>query len=57
MPSIKFTAKKDRETKGTFRFAETGDPESQVVRTIYIRKSAAAKLGNPKSIEVTIEGK
>lgn len=57
MPSIKFTAKKDRETKGTFRYAEQGDPESMAVRTIYIRKSAIAKLDNPSEITVTIESK
>lgn len=45
----------DKETKGAVRYAEGGDPEKQVLRTLYIRKTALQKGGVPKEIQVTIE--
>ncbi len=57
MPKLTFTAKQDKVTKGAIRYAETGAKESQAIRTIYIRKFAVDKLGNPDEITVTIESK
>lgn len=57
MDKITFTAIKDRETKGTLRYAEEGEEDTQACRTLYIRKSALNKIGTPTAIKVTIEGK
>lgn len=57
MSKLTFTARQDKVTKGAIRFAETCDKESQAIRTIYIRKFAVDKLGNPDEIMVTIESK
>lgn len=52
--SAEFT--QDRETKGTFRFREDEeDKANQVMGSAYLKKEAAAKLGNPESITITIE--
>ncbi len=46
----------DKETKGAVRYAEKGDPEVQILRTIYIRKTAFVKgVVFPKEIKVTVE--
>jgi len=53
----------ERETKNTVRFAEdkVGQPSDHpgypVVGTLYVQKAAHVQLGNPKQIEVTIEGR
>jgi hypothetical protein len=53
----------ERETKNTVRFAEdeAGQPSDHpgypVVGTLYVQKAAHVQLGNPKQIEVTIEGR
>ena len=44
----------DKETKGAVRYAEKGNPDEQILRTLYIRKTAF-KDGVPKEIQVTIE--
>ena len=45
----------ERETKGTWRFAEQhADTDEPMVGTLYIRKSALAKLGNPDRLKVTV---
>jgi len=48
--TIKFS--KEKETKGTFRYTEEGDDPK--VGSLYIKKPAAAELGNPESITVVI---
>lgn len=55
----------EKETPGTFKYAEADDPETGKyagglfdgpgVGTQYVKKYAAAALGNPKRIRVTIE--
>lgn len=47
---LEFT--QERETKGTFRYEEDGDDPA--VGKLYLKKDAAKKLGNPKSLTVTI---
>lgn len=44
---------KDKETKGTVRYMETGEPATHSVGGLYIKKPAAEKLGNPEKITVT----
>lgn len=48
--TVNFTV--ERETKGTFRYAEDGD--DPIVGTLYLRKSACTKLGNPERLKLTI---
>lgn len=45
------------DTKGTRRYQEDGDPEKHKVGSLYIKKSTAADLGNPDSLQVTISAK
>jgi hypothetical protein len=46
----------DKETKGAVRYAEKGDPAGQILRTVYIRKSAFKEgTAFPKEIQVTVE--
>lgn len=42
----------DRETKGTFRYAEEGD--DPIVGTLYVRKPAYNKLGGPQRLKVVL---
>lgn len=44
----------EKETKGAVRYAEQGNPDEQMLKTIYVRKDA---LGDsiPKEIKVTVE--
>lgn len=45
-----------KDTSGTKRYKEVEeDKDKQVVGSIYIKKPAAEKLGNPESLTVTIE--
>lgn len=49
----------ERETKGTFRYAEktAGEFDEPVVGTLYVRKSAFKAEGKvPQSLTVTVEG-
>jgi hypothetical protein len=48
--TVKFN--KERETKGTFVYTEDADPVQ--VGSLYLKKAAAAELGNPESIIVVI---
>jgi hypothetical protein len=52
---VEFT--KDRETPGTWRFAEDGDKSDHLVGTIYVKNAGLKKIGSgkPESIRVTIE--
>jgi hypothetical protein len=52
---LELTFTQDKETKGTFRYAEDGD--EPIIGSVYIRKPAAEKLGNPTAIKVTVEAK
>ena len=44
----------EKETKGAVRYAEKGEPEKQIFRTLYIRKTAFSETP-PKEIQVTVE--
>jgi hypothetical protein len=47
---------KEKETKGTVRYAEQVEEDSpKVVGTLYLQKPAAEALGNPESLTVTIK--
>lgn len=48
---LQFT--KERETKNTVRFSEDG--KQQAIGTLYVQKSALAKIGDPEALSVTIE--
>jgi hypothetical protein len=50
---VKFT--REKETPGTVRFKEEGDPADHKVGSLYLKKKAAADLGNPETVTVTIE--
>ena len=43
----------DRETKNTYRYAEGGDEDEQVVGTLYVQKAAFPK-GKPETLRVQI---
>jgi hypothetical protein len=53
MATITIELEKDRETKGTWRYAEVTD-DDPVIGTLYVRKPAARRLGDPESLTVTI---
>jgi len=57
MRSFKITMKKERETKGTWRYTETGD--APLIGILYIPKlTSKTQLGGfPDIIEVTVEAK
>lgn len=52
---MKLTFKKEKETKGTWRYKETAEEGKAVIGTLYIRKAALADLGNPNTLIVTLE--
>lgn len=57
MTTIKVDFLLERETKGTRRFQEVhADTEEPMIGTLYVRKSALARIGNPEKLAVTIEG-
>jgi len=44
-----------KETEGTIVYSEDqSSGEAPIIGTLYLKKYAAAKLGNPKTIEVTV---
>jgi len=46
----------DKATKGSVRYAETVPKEEQIIRTIYVRKSAFSDIKNaPQAIKVMVE--
>ena len=53
MATITVALQKDRETKGTWRYAEVTE-DDPVIGTLYVRKPAARRLGDPESIPLTI---
>lgn len=54
---LKLTFVRERETKGTVRYKEKQEDESQrpIVGTLYVTKPALNDLGNPQELQVTIE--
>lgn len=47
---------KDRETKGTWRYAEVEDDEqAEIFRTVYVQNWAVKGLGRPDKVKITIE--
>lgn len=55
MAKIRKTFTQAKETKGAVQYKEDGDNAKQAIRTIYLRKSTAKKLGDPEQITVTVE--
>ena len=45
----------EKETKGSVRYAEEGAPETQVLRTIYVRKTAFKGEAFPKQIVIDVK--
>jgi len=45
----------EKETPGTFRYAEEGDPDQHKMGSVYIKKGAFKDA--PKAITVTVAGK
>jgi hypothetical protein len=50
--TVNFT--KFGETKGTFRYSEDDNGAEPVVGSLYVKKHAAEKLGNPEKLVVVI---
>jgi hypothetical protein len=46
---------REKETPGTVRFQEQDPDEDPKVGTLYVKKAASKRLGNPTRIRVTIE--
>lgn len=53
--TVSFT--KEKETTGTVRYKEDGDPAQHKVGTQYLKKATVAELGNPDAIEATYVAK
>jgi hypothetical protein len=55
--SFEVTFTKDRETKGTFRYAEDESPERPelFIGSLYVRKFALANLDMPEKITVAVK--
>jgi hypothetical protein len=45
---------RERETKSTYRYKETGAEAEHAVGQLYLKKVAAAQLGNPETLAVVI---
>lgn len=45
----------EKETKGTVRYAEKGEPDKHIFGTIYVKKGAFKDGAFPKEVQVTIE--
>lgn len=56
MAKITITFDKERDTKNTVRFQEQND-QAPVIGTLYVQKWALNQLGNPQTIQLTIESK
>ena len=52
---ITLTFAKSKETKNCLQYAEETTADRPTVGTIYLLKSAAAQLGNPEKIKVSID--
>ena len=52
MDPVTITFKKNKETKGTFRYES---PEADISGSLYIKKPKVTELGSPDTIKVTIE--
>jgi hypothetical protein len=52
---LKVSLSKERETKGTWRYAEEEeDRDKQVIGKLYLKKGIVDKLGDPDDITVTV---
>jgi len=56
MAKMIITFDKERDTKNTVRFHERND-QAPVIGTLYVQKWALSQLGNPQTIQLTIESK
>jgi hypothetical protein len=56
-PEIKLQFTKEKETSNTIRYAEVENEEGSPpqIKTIYLQKFAAKKLGDPEKITVIIQ--
>ncbi|MDP9384906.1 MAG: hypothetical protein M3P50_06695 [Actinomycetota bacterium] len=52
---ITVTFEFEKETKHKLRYTEIGEPHTHRIGTIYLLKSVAAQLGNPRRITITLE--
>ena len=55
MEPLIITLTQERDTKNTIRYAEVEGYRGTALGTLYLQKWAAAQLGRPASIRVTIE--
>ena len=55
MEPLVITLTQERDTKNTIRYAEVEGDRGTALGTLYLQKWAAAQLGRPASIRVTIE--
>lgn len=52
---MKLIFKKEKETKGTWRYKEDAEDGKAVVGTLYIRKVSLAELGSPDVLIMVLE--
>ncbi len=50
--TVRFDHLKDTPNKR--RFAETGDPSTHIVGSLYLTKEVSAKLGDPNSVKMVL---
>jgi hypothetical protein len=55
MPGLTITMKKDKETKGTFRFSEPKSGDDPHSKNIYLTKKECADAGIGDTVKVTID--
>lgn len=53
---LELTFQEERETKNKVRFQEQGDKDDFAVDKLYVSKASLEKIGNPKTLKVTIKG-
>lgn len=54
MTTLVLVFRRERETKGTWRYQEEEQPEGEAVGTLYVKKAALGEPA-PKRLRVTIE--
>lgn len=52
---IIITLAQDKDTKNTVRYVEEEGDRGLILGTVYVQKWAAAQLGKPSKIRITIE--
>lgn len=57
MPNVTIQLRKERETKNTIRFEEMENAEGNppLIGTLYVRKWALKRLGDPDQLTLTLE--